>query len=141
MADTSASLSATAADLAALAAAFGTQAAAVGQTLSQADGTVASLPDHWGGPRSSAAVGAATTYLSTVEPTVAALESAQSTISRWATSAETYSTRLGYWERRADELAADPDFGSVPLSGSTRWPRCHRSGRSGRRRAPRTPAS
>jgi hypothetical protein len=91
---TSASLTQAATDLSTLATALGTQATLLQDMVSTASTKLGETPDHWGGPSADAVIEGAETYLAAVDPAAGALESAQGTVSRWATSATEHAAEL-----------------------------------------------
>lgn len=111
MVDTAYSLEQTAASLSTVATAFGAQAETVGAIISSASGSIEDAASHWGGPAAQEVLGAAVDYIELVSPIVDALESAQSTVSRWVASAADHSSRLATYESTLEAIAADIEGG------------------------------
>jgi hypothetical protein len=101
---TSASLTQAATDLSTLATALGTQATLLRSMVSTAKTKLGDMSDHWGGPSADAVIEGGETYVAAIDPAAGALESAEGTVSRWATSATEHAADLlrvsnGFWGR------------------------------------------
>jgi hypothetical protein len=97
---TSASLTQAATELSTLATALGTQSGLLRDLVSTASDNLGEAYDYWGGPSADAVIEGAEAYVEAIDPAAGALESAQDTISRWATSATEHATGLSRKEQR-----------------------------------------
>ena len=103
---TAASLTQAATDLSTLATALATQAGLLRDMVSTAGTKLDDTYDHWGGPSADAVIEGGETYIAAIDPAAGALESAQGTVSRWATSAAEHAADL----LRSEQWLASIDY-------------------------------